>query len=113
LKKISRFVSETANMIPMTTRPFVGTSAFAHKGGIHVSAIMKTPRAYEHINPEAVGNERRVLISDLSGKSNIEYKAKELGVELGANGFDSRKIVTEIKRLEFLRRQRRGPLFPY
>jgi len=100
LNKVSHFVSETANMIPLDTRPFVGKSAFAHKGGIHVSAIMKTPRAYEHINPEAVGNERRVLISDLSGKSNIEYKAKELGVQLGANGFDSRQIVSEIKRLE-------------
>ncbi len=100
LKKVSRFVSETANMIPENTRPFVGKSAFAHKGGIHVSAIMKTPRAYEHIDPESVGNERRVLISDLSGKSNIEYKAREMGVELNANGFDSRQIVSEIKRLE-------------
>jgi len=100
LKKVSRFVSETANMIPLNTRPFVGKSAFAHKGGIHVSAIMKSPRAYEHIPPEWVGNERRVLVSDLSGKSNVEYKAKELGVDLGANGFDSRKIVSEIKRLE-------------
>ncbi|MDF1589988.1 MAG: citramalate synthase [Desulfobacterales bacterium] len=100
LKKISRFVSETANMIPLTTRPFVGNSAFAHKGGIHVNAIMKIPMAYEHMTPEDVGNERRVLISDLSGKSNIEYKAKELGVELGANGFDSSRIVSEIKKLE-------------
>jgi len=100
LKKVSRFVSETANMIPLNTRPFVGSSAFAHKGGIHVNAIMKIPRAYEHILPEAVGNERRVLISDLSGKSNVEFKAKELGVELGANGFDSSRIVSEIKKLE-------------
>lgn len=100
LKKVSRFVSETANMIPDNSRPFVGKSAFAHKGGIHVSAIMKTPRAYEHINPESVGNERRVLVSDLSGKSNIEYKAKELGVELNTNGVDSRQIASEVKRLE-------------
>ncbi|MDL1969120.1 MAG: citramalate synthase [Deltaproteobacteria bacterium] len=100
LKNISRFVSESANMTPLNSRPFVGKSAFAHKGGIHVSAIMKEPRAYEHMNPELVGNERRVLISDLAGKSNVEYKAKELGIELGANGFDSRKIVSEIKRLE-------------
>ncbi|MBN1931976.1 MAG: citramalate synthase [Desulfobacterales bacterium] len=100
LKKISRFVSETANMIPLNTRPFVGKSAFAHKGGIHVSAIMKTPRTYEHMAPELVGNERRVLVSDLSGKSNVEFKAKELGVELGFNGFDSRRIVNEIKNLE-------------
>jgi 2-isopropylmalate synthase len=100
LKSLSRFVSEMANMIPLNSRPFVGNSAFAHKGGIHVSAIMKVSRAYEHMEPELVGNKRRVLVSDLSGKRNIEYKAKELGIELGANGFDSRKIVTEVKRME-------------
>ncbi|MGB5158442.1 citramalate synthase [Desulfobacterium sp. N47] len=100
LTKLSRFVCETANMIPLKSRPFVGKSAFAHKGGVHVSAIMKEPRAYEHMNPELVGNTRRVLISDLSGKSNVEYKAKELDIELGNKGFDSRKIVSEIKRLE-------------
>jgi 2-isopropylmalate synthase len=100
LRSLSSFVSETANMIPLKTRPFVGESAFAHKGGIHVSAIMKVSRAYEHMNPELVGNRRRVLVSDLSGKSNIEYKAKELGIELGGNGYDSRKIVTEIKKME-------------
>jgi 2-isopropylmalate synthase len=100
LKSLSRFVSETANMIPLNSRPFVGKSAFAHKGGIHVSAIMKISRAYEHMEPELVGNKRRVLVSDLSGKSNIEYKAKELGIELGTNGYDSRKIVSEIKRME-------------
>jgi 2-isopropylmalate synthase len=100
LKQVSRFVSETANMIPLNSRPFVGKSAFAHKGGIHVSAIMKTSRAYEHLEPELVGNARRVLVSDLSGKSNVEYKAKELGIELGTNGVGSREIVTEIKRME-------------
>jgi 2-isopropylmalate synthase len=100
LRLLSRFVSETANMIPLNSRPFVGESAFAHKGGIHVSAIMKVSKAYEHLEPELVGNRRRVLVSDLSGKSNIEYKAKELGIELGANGTDSRKIVAEIKRME-------------
>jgi len=100
LKSLSRYVSETANLVPLNNRPFVGRSAFAHKGGIHVSAIMKIPRAYEHINPVQVGNERRVLVSDLSGKSNVEYKAKELGIELGNNGYDSKKIVSEIKQLE-------------
>ncbi|PQP33830.1 citramalate synthase, partial [Desulfobacteraceae bacterium SEEP-SAG9] len=100
LKKTSRFVSETANLVPRNDRPFVGKSAFAHKGGLHVNAIMKVSRAYEHINPEKIGNNRRVLVSDLSGKSNVEYKAKELGVELGENGLDSRKIVSEIKRME-------------
>jgi 2-isopropylmalate synthase len=100
LKKLSRFVSETANLVPINSRPFVGHSAFAHKGGIHVSAIMKVPRAYEHIDPQLVGNKRRVLVSDLAGKSNVEYKAKELGINLGANGFDSREIVSRIKDLE-------------
>ena len=102
LNALSRYVSETANQVPLNTRPFVGKSAFAHKGGIHVSAIMKIPCAYEHIDPALVGNQRRVLISDLAGKSNIEFKAKELGIELGDNGFDSRKIVSEIKQLEQL-----------
>lgn len=87
-------------MTPLNGRPFVGKSAFAHKGGIHVSAIMKEPRAYEHINPELIGNSRRVLVSDLSGKSNVEYKAKDMGIELRTNGCNSRKIADEIKRLE-------------
>ena len=100
LKSLSRFVSETANLVPINTRPFVGRSAFAHKGGIHVSAITKVPRAYEHIDPALVGNRRRVLVSDLSGKSNVEYKAREFGLDLDANGFDSREIVTRIKDLE-------------
>ncbi|MDP4979546.1 MAG: citramalate synthase, partial [Desulfobacterales bacterium] len=100
LKTLSRYVSETANLVPLNSRPFVGKSAFAHKGGIHVSAIMKVPRAYEHMEPALVGNKRRVLVSDLAGKSNIEFKANELGVELGGNGYDSKKIVSEIKQLE-------------
>jgi 2-isopropylmalate synthase len=100
LTELSRFVSEVANVPPLNHRPFVGRSAFAHKGGVHVSAILKDPAAYEHLNPEQVGNRRRVLVSDLSGKSNIEYKTREMGIKLGGNGYDSQKIVTEIKKLE-------------
>lgn len=100
LKSLSRFVSETANIVPLNSRPFVGRSAFAHKGGLHVNAIMKLPRAYEHMDPALVGNKRRVLVSDLGGKSNVVYKAKELGVELGRNGYTSEKIAAEIKNLE-------------
>jgi 2-isopropylmalate synthase len=100
LKSVSRFVSETANMIPLNSRPFVGKSAFAHKGGLHVNAIMKLPRAYEHMDPALVGNQRRVLVSDMSGQSNVAYKARELGVELGGNGVGCKQIVTEIKTLE-------------
>lgn len=98
LKTLSRFVSETANMTPQKSMPFVGKSAFAHKGGVHVNAVMKSPVAYEHIDPALVGNTRKVLVSDLSGKSNVEYKARELGVEL--NGSDRQKVVSEIKRME-------------
>lgn len=100
LTELSRFVSEVANIPPLNHRPFVGRSAFAHKGGIHVAAIQKNPFAYEHIDPETVGNRRRVLVSDLSGKSNIEYKTREMGVKLGGNGYDSQRIVDEIKKLE-------------
>ncbi len=100
LTELSRFVSEVANIPPLNHRPFVGKSAFAHKGGVHVSAIMKTPFAYEHMSPELVGNRRRVLVSDLSGKSNIEFKAREMDLHLGENGYDSQRIVREIKKLE-------------
>ncbi len=100
LTEISRFVSEVANVPPLSQRPFVGKSAFAHKGGVHVSAIQKDPAAYEHLDPRTVGNRRRVLVSDLAGKSNIDYKAREMEIKLGGNGFNSEKIVTEIKKLE-------------
>jgi len=100
LTELSRYVSEIANVPPLNQRPFVGKSAFAHKGGVHVSAILKKPEAYEHMDPEQVGNRRRVLVSDLSGKSNIEYKTREMDIRLGGNGYDSQKIVEEIKRLE-------------
>jgi 2-isopropylmalate synthase len=100
IRPLSLFVSDTANMIPLDSRPFVGNSAFAHKGGVHVNAVMKVTRAYEHMDPEAVGNRRRVLVSDLSGKSNVEYKARELGIDLNSNGFNSREIVSKVKALE-------------
>ncbi len=97
---LSRFISETANIPPVNSRPFVGKSAFAHKGGVHVSAIMKNPKAYEHIDPELVGNVRRVIVSEQSGKSNIEYKAKELGVDLDHSQVNGHQIVHSIKELE-------------
>ncbi|MFP4158964.1 MAG: citramalate synthase [Desulfobacterales bacterium] len=100
LQKVSLYISETANMTPINSRPFVGKSAFTHKGGLHVDAIMKEPRSYEHIEPELVGNKRRVLISDMSGKSNIKYKARELGFPVDENGYDYSEIVNTVKRLE-------------
>jgi 2-isopropylmalate synthase len=100
LQKVSLYVSETANMTPNNSRPFVGKSAFTHKGGLHVDAIMKEPRSYEHMIPELVGNRRRVLISDMAGKGNIRYKARELGFPGVENGYDYAEIVNTVKRLE-------------
>ena len=81
LTGLSRYVNELANLIPQNNQPFVGRSAFAHKGGVHVNAISKTPKSYEHIDPVLVGNERRILISELSGKSNILYKLERFGLK--------------------------------
>ncbi|MBX6312889.1 MAG: citramalate synthase [Isosphaeraceae bacterium] len=81
LTEVSRFVYETANMNFRPGQPFVGTSAFAHKGGMHVHGIRKIAASYEHIDPAAVGNERRVLVSELSGKSNIAEKLGEHGLD--------------------------------
>ena len=100
LTRLSLFVSEIANITPLNSRPFVGRSAFAHKGGVHVHAVLKNTEAYEHIRPELIGNHRRVLVSDLSGKSNIEYKAAELGLSPGDDDVKSRRIVEEIKHME-------------
>ena len=100
LTNLSRYVSDVSNVPPVNTRPFVGRSAFAHKGGIHVNAVLKNPMAYEHTEPELVGNQRRVVVSDLSGRSNIEYKAKEFGIYLEKDNSVSKKIVQEIKKME-------------
>lgn len=100
LTDISRYVSELANLKHKKNLPFVGESAFAHKGGVHVSAVMKTPKTYEHIEPETVGNVRRVLVSDLSGKSNVLYKAHELGLGLDESSAAAQRVVDEIKELE-------------
>lgn len=101
LTSISNSIFEMMNLNPNSRAPFVGKSAFAHKGGIHVSAVLKDSKMYEHINPSTVGNFQRVLVSDLSGQSNIKYKAKELGVELDESTEFSKKLVAKIKELEF------------
>lgn len=101
LTSLSNAVYEIMNLSPNTRAAFVGKSAFAHKGGIHVSAVLKDSRMYEHINPTVVGNAQRVLVSDLSGQSNIKYKAKEFGVEVEADTEFNKKLVAHIKALEF------------
>ncbi len=100
LTEVSRFVFEIANIPHPSRLPYVGRSAFAHKGGVHVSAVLKQTRTYEHIDPSWVGNIRRILVSELSGRSNIIYKAKELGIDLSEESTLLNKIVEEIKKLE-------------
>jgi len=100
LRDVSRFVNEIANMRHFKRQPFVGDSAFAHKAGIHVSAIRKRPETYEHIRPDLVGNSQRVLISDLAGKGNVLRKAEEFGIKLAPDSPQLQDIVTTLKNLE-------------
>jgi 2-isopropylmalate synthase len=101
LREVAHFVSELANLKPMIHQPYVGNSAFAHKGGIHVNAIQKNPETYEHIKPELVGNKQRVLVSDLSGKSNVIYKANELKIDLKDRDQEIKQILNSLKELEY------------
>ena len=100
LTEVSHYVSELANLLPRNDQAYVGKSAFAHKGGIHVSAVMKEAAAYEHINPEVVGNARRVLVSELSGKSNILYKAAERGLKIDKASAAAKVVVNKLKEME-------------
>ncbi|XTZ13008.1 MAG: citramalate synthase [cyanobacterium endosymbiont of Rhopalodia inflata] len=100
LSKTSRLISEIVNLAPDDHAPFVGRSAFAHKGGVHVSAVQKNPLTYEHIKPEKIGNKRRIIISDQSGLSNVLSKAKTFGIELKKEDIACRDILEQIKKLE-------------
>jgi 2-isopropylmalate synthase len=100
LKELSAFVDEVANLRHNPRLPWVGSSAFAHKGGAHVNAVQKLASSYEHINPELVGNERNILISDLAGRSNIVIKAQELGFKLTNETPELKPILNRVKELE-------------
>jgi len=100
LTEVSRHIAEIANLPQSAHQPFVGRSAFSHKGGIHVSAVVKNPGTYEHIKPELVGNERRVTVSELSGVSNLLVKAKEYDVDLKKDSPEVKKLIKELKELE-------------
>ncbi len=100
LRELSLFVDDLANVRHDIKQPFVGASAFAHKGGIHVNAVEKIARSYEHIEPEVVGNRRRVLVSELSGRSNVLMKAHELGIDLNKDTPEIREILQQLKQLE-------------
>lgn len=100
LTSVSHFVSEVGNLSPQANLPYVGRSAFAHKGGVHVSAVMRDPVTYEHVRPEQIGNSRRVLVSDLSGRSNIRYKAEQLNLDASHPERHIPEIVESLKRRE-------------
>jgi 2-isopropylmalate synthase len=96
----SAYMDEIANMPPVEHRPFVGRSAFAHKAGLHVDGLMKNALTFEHVDPQKVGNHRRVLVSELAGKTTIALKAAEYGIDLAQDGSEARQIAREIARLE-------------
>jgi len=100
LSHISRIVYELANIEPYKRQAYVGDSAFAHKGGLHVAAVQKNRETYEHIDPELLGNRQRVLVSDLSGRSNVIYKAKQFGLDLDYADPAVKAVLKRVKELE-------------
>lgn len=100
LTEAAHFIAEVSNVKQLDSQPYVGRSAFTHKAGVHVNAMLKNPRTYEHMNPEKVGNKRRMLISELSGKSSIIDKAGELGMELDTESDEAKNILTHVQDLE-------------
>lgn len=101
LVEASRYISEIVNMVPRSDQPFVGASAFAHKGGMHVDAVYKNPLSFEHMKPELVGNRRRILVSEVSGRRNILAKAADFGVDLNGNAELAAGIAEKVKELEY------------
>jgi len=100
LRRLSRSIDEIANLVPNDRQPYVGNSVFTHKGGIHVSAVLRNVNTYEHIRPEAVGNRRRVLVSEMSGMSNLKFKADEIGIDISGATDVTRDLLGVIKDLE-------------
>ncbi|HOX01223.1 MAG TPA: citramalate synthase [Candidatus Paceibacterota bacterium] len=101
LRDLSQFVDEIANMRHDPRQPWVGATAFAHKGGMHVNAVQKLARTFEHIDPAVVGNRRRVLVSDLAGRSNIVMKARELGFPITHETPELKTVLNRVKELEY------------
>ncbi len=101
LRDLSLYFDELANLRPDTKAPYVGASAFAHKGGLHANAAQKVKSSYEHIDPALVGNRTRVLVSDMAGRSSVAMKARELGLELDEKGDAMKQLIEQLKELEF------------
>ena len=102
LRDLSRFVDEVANLMPDRRQPWVGATAFAHKGGMHVNAVQKLAQSFEHATPDAVGNKRRILVSDLAGRSNIVMKAQEMGIRVNNHTPQLTSILAKVKEQEHL-----------
>ena len=102
LTQCSRLLDEILNRKPNQHLPYVGASAFSHKGGLHVSAVQKDPKTYEHIDPLLVGNSRNIVVSDQSGKSNILSRLKTIGIEIEENDPKVKKLLEEVKDREFI-----------
>ncbi len=100
LTEVSRYVSEMANLVPDAFSPYVGSSAFSHKGGLHVSGLNKWAESYQHVDPTRLGNQPKVVVSELSGKGNILYKAREIGLDLPPQGKEAQKLLEQVKSLE-------------
>ncbi|MFH0912968.1 MAG: citramalate synthase [Candidatus Omnitrophota bacterium] len=100
LTHVSHFVSEISNMKQRNDQPYTGSSAFAHKGGVHINAVMKNPKTYEHIEPTLVGNHRRILVSELAGKTGVLIRAKELELDLNKEDLKTKKILKLLQKLE-------------
>ncbi len=100
LREVSRFILELANIPPNRYQPYVGRSAFAHKGGVHISAVERNPVTYEHVEPKRVGNRRRFLVSDLSGRAVIKQKAREFGIDISSSDPVAMEVLDQIKKLE-------------
>ncbi|MDC0248257.1 citramalate synthase [Pelagibacteraceae bacterium] len=102
LTQCSRLLDEILNRKPNKHLPYVGAAAFSHKGGLHVSAVQKNPKTYEHINPEEVGNTRNIVVSDQAGKSNIISRLKTIGIDIKENDPKIKKLLEEVKDREFI-----------
>jgi len=102
LTQCSRLLDEILNRKPNKHLPYVGAAAFSHKGGLHVSAVQKDPKTYEHINPEDVGNSRNIVVSDQAGKSNIISRLKTIGIDIKENNPKIKKLLDEVKDREFI-----------
>lgn len=100
ITELSRYIYDVANLVPNDRLPFVGANAFAHKAGVHADAVSKNPSTYEHIDPEMVGNDRRILISSYAGAANVIHKAKKHGVDLSKDSPEIKQVLEQVVRLE-------------